>query len=115
MNDTAVPQDDKTMALIAHISGIFVSFIGPLVIWLMNKDKPEKGWLNEQSKEALNFQITIAIAMVAAVILTVVSFGILFFVPMLVGLAGLVLCIMAAMKVNEGVSYRYPFALRLIK
>lgn len=115
MNDTAVPQDDKTMALIAHISGIFVSFIGPLVIWLMNKDKPEKSWLNEQSKEALNFQITIAIAMVAAVILTVVSFGILFFVPMLVGLAGLVLCIMAAMKVNEGVSYRYPFALRLIK
>jgi uncharacterized protein len=115
MNETAVPQDDKTMALIAHISGIFTWFIGPLIIWMINKDKLEKAWLNEQAKEALNFQITVTIAMVAAFILTVVTLGLLFFVPMLVGLGALVLCILAAMKVNEGVSYRYPFALRLIK
>ena len=27
----------------------------------------------------------------------------------------LIFCILAAMKANEGVAYRYPFALRLIK
>ena len=114
MNDTAVPQDDKTMALVAHLSGIFTWFVGPLIIWLINKDKADKAWLNEQAKEALNFQITVTIAMFAAFILVTVTLGLLFFVPMIVGLGALVLCIMAAIKVNEGVAYRYPFALRLI-
>jgi uncharacterized protein len=113
MNDTAVPQDDKTMALIAHLSGILVAFLGPLVIWLMNKDKPEKEWLNEQAKEALNFQITIFIAWIVAGALSMILIGLLLIPVILIG--NLVLCIMAAMKVNEGVSYRYPFALRLIK
>lgn len=110
-----VQQEDRTMALIAHLSGILTGFIGPLVIWLINKDKAEKGWLIGQAKEALNFQITVIIAMIVAVIITIVSFGLLFFVPMLVGIAALVLCILAAMKANEGVDYRYPFAIRLIK
>jgi uncharacterized Tic20 family protein len=115
MNDTAVAQEDKTMALIAHLSGILTGFIGPLVIWLINKDKTDKDWLNDQAKEALNFQITVIIAMIAAIVLMMVTLGLLFFVPMLVGLGALVLCILAAMKANEGVAYRYPFALRLIK
>jgi uncharacterized Tic20 family protein len=110
-----VQQEDRTMALIAHLSGILTGFIGPLVIWLINKDKADKGWLVGQAKEALNFQITVIIAMIAAIIIMVVSFGLLFFLPMLVGLGALVLCILAAMKANEGVDYRYPFAIRLIK
>ena len=110
-----VQQEDRTMALIAHLSGILTGFIGPLVIWLINKDKADKGWLNGQAKEALNFQITVIVAMIVAIIITIVSFGLLFFVPMLVGIAALVFCILAAMKANEGVDYRYPFAIRLIK
>jgi uncharacterized Tic20 family protein len=113
MNDTAVAQDDKTMALIAHLSGIVVGFLGPLVIWLINKDKADKAWLNEQAKEALNFQITVVIAYIIGMILTMVLIGFIVCLAVLVG--NLVLCIMAGMKANEGVSYRYPFALRLIK
>ena len=30
-------------------------------------------------------------------------------------IANLIFCILAGMKANEGVAYRYPFALRLIK
>jgi len=101
--------------MIAHLSGIIAGFIGPLIIWLMNKDKADKVWLNSQAKEALNFQITVAIAMVGAIILMFVTLGLLFFVPMIVGLGALVLCVMAGMKANEGVDYRYPFAIRLIK
>ena len=33
----------------------------------------------------------------------------------LVGIANLVLCIIAGIKANNGEAYRYPFALRLIK
>jgi uncharacterized Tic20 family protein len=106
-------QDDRTMALIAHLSGIIAGFIGPLVIWLINKDKPEKSWLVDQSKEALNFQITVAIAYVVGMILTIVLIGFLVCLAVLIG--NVVLCIMAGMKANEGVAYRYPFAIRLIK
>lgn len=110
-----VNQDDKTMGMIAHLSGIVTGFIGPLVIWLINKDKTDKDWLIGQAKEALNFQITIIIAIIISIILMVVSFGILFFLPMLVGIGALVLSIMAGLKANEGVDYRYPFAIRMIK
>ena len=48
MNDmTGVSQDDKTMAMISHLSGIVAGFIGPLIIWLINKEKTDKAWLNE--------------------------------------------------------------------
>ena len=110
-----VSQEDKTMALIAHLSGILTWFIGPLVIWLINKDKTDKEWLNSQAREALNFQITVFLAFIVSIIAMTVTLGILFFLPMLVGLGALVLCIMAAIKANEGVDYRYPFAIRLIK
>ena len=113
MNDNAVAQDDKTMALIAHLSAIVVGFLGPLVIWLMNKDKADKAWLNEQAKESLNFQITVFIAYLVAGVLTMVLIGMLLIPVIMIG--NLILCIMAGMKANEGVSYRYPFALRLIK
>jgi uncharacterized Tic20 family protein len=43
--------------------------------------------------------------------------GALLTVPLMliVGVAALVFVIIAAMKANEGVASRYPFALRLIK
>ncbi len=118
-NDTAAqgtaPQDQRTLALIAHLLGILTWFIGPMVIWLMNKDDASKGFVTDQAKEALNFQITVTIAFVISFILTIVSFGILFFLPTLVGLGNLIMCILGGLKANEGVAYRYPFALRLIK
>jgi len=107
------PQDQRTMALLAHILGIFTYFIGPLIIWLVNKDNPEKGFIIDQAKESLNFQITLAIAAFISTILIVVVIGALL-LPIL-GIINLVFCIIAAVKANNGESYRYPFALRLIK
>jgi uncharacterized Tic20 family protein len=109
----AASQEDRTLALITHLSGIFLSFIVPLIIWLTNKDKADKGFLNDQAKEALNFQITIAIAWVIAIALSALLIGFLLY-PIII-LANLIFCILAGIKANEGVAYRYPFALRLIK
>lgn len=118
-NDTAAqgsaPQDQRTLALIAHLLGILTWFIGPLVIWLMSKDDANKGFVTDQAKEALNFQITVTIAFVVSFILTIVSLGLLFFLPTLVGIGNLVMCIIGGLKANNGEAYRYPFALRLIK
>ena len=103
----------RTMALVAHILGIFTGFIGALIIWLVNKDDSSKPFVVDQSKEALNFQITVAIAYIISSILVVVLIGTLMLAA--VWVANLVLCILAAVKANNGEAYRYPFTLRLIK
>jgi uncharacterized Tic20 family protein len=121
--------EEKQWAMFAHLSallgGLLTSgwggsvgfFIGPLVIWLMKKDTMP--FVNDQAKEALNFAITVSIACVALVMLTILSLGIgaLLTIPLMmaIGIAALVFVIIAAMKAHEGIAYRYPFALRLVK
>lgn len=113
MNDVTASSEDRNLAMLTHLSGILLGFIVPLIIWLMNKDKSDKAWLNEQAKEALNFQIMIAIAYVACVVLAIIIIGGLL-MPV-VWLVNLIFCILAGVAVNKGESYRYPFSLRLIK
>ena len=102
-----VTQDEKTWGLIAHLSGILVGFLGPLIAMLV-KGK-ESAWVDANAKEALNFEIT---ALIAYLVIGTITCGI--GVPV-VWVAVTVLHVIAAMKVNEGVSYRYPATLRLIK
>jgi uncharacterized Tic20 family protein len=106
-------QDDRTLALLTHLSGIILGFIVPLIVWLIHKDKPEKAWLTDQSKEALNFQITLLIVYIVGVVLSVILIGAL--INLLAWLASLVFSIIAALAAQKGQAYRYPFALRLIK
>ena len=63
---TDAPADQRTMALAAHLLGIFTWFIGALIIWLINKDDASKAFVTDQAKEALNFQITVTIATMTA-------------------------------------------------
>jgi len=113
MNEVTASSEDRNLAMLTHLSGILLGFIVPLIIWLMNKDKTEKAWLNEQAKEALNFQITVLIAYFVSAILVVIIIGGL--LGLAVWVANLVFCIIAGMAVNKGESYRYPLTLRLIK
>ena len=71
------PQDQRTMSLLAHLLGIVTGPIGALIIWLVSKDDASKGFVVDQSKEALNFQITVFIAIVISWILAFVLIGLL--------------------------------------
>ncbi len=102
--------NDKNIAVLTHIGGIFFSFVPALIVWLLKKE--DSAYLADQAREALNFQITMIIAYMAAGILAWVLIGFLLY-PLL-WLANLVLCIMAAINVSKGENYQYPFALRLI-
>jgi len=108
-------KDDRTFGMLAHLLGAITSFVGPLVIYLIKKE--ESPFVEDQGKEALNFQITIAIGILASVVLTMVPFVgcFTFFVGPAIGVVGLIFSIIACLKANEGEAYRYPFALRLIK
>lgn len=103
--------DQRMWAMLSHVGGILFSFVAPLIIWLMFKERGR--FVEEQSKEALNWQITLVIGYVLGVVLTIILIGaILIF---LVWLAAIIFGIMAAIAANKGEAYRYPFAIRLIK
>jgi uncharacterized Tic20 family protein len=110
--DRPLTSDEKIMVMIAHLGPLFFSFIPPLIVWIMKKDEPQQEFVADQAKESLNFQITVAIALLVCGLLTCVVIGV-FLLPV-VAVAALVLCIMATVKATAGVRYRYPFTLRLI-
>ena len=99
------------LAMLCHLLGLFTCFIGPLIIWLIKKD--EDPFIDNQGKEALNFQITVTIASIVSGLLTVVCVG--FFLGLAVGICDLVFCIVASVKANSGEAYRYPVSIRFIK
>jgi uncharacterized Tic20 family protein len=73
----------------------------------------ESGYVRNQSLEALNFSITIAIGYLASSILTAVLIG--FVLLPVLGIAALVFGIIATIAASKGETYRYPFTLRLVK
>ena len=106
-----INKDARTFAMLAHLLAIFTCFLGPLIIWLVKKD--EHPYVNEQGKEALNFQITVAIAYIASGLLTFACIG--FLLLPAVAILDLIFCIMACIATNKGEHYRYPLSIRFIK
>lgn len=111
--------EDRQWASFAHLGGI-LGFLPSLIIWLVFKDRGS--FTNTEAKEALNFQITLAITQVAiqilATILAFVTFGIGFLfsgLAWVVVIASIIFSIMGFLKAKDGIAYRYPFAIRLIK
>ena len=107
MTDNA---NDKNIAVLTHLGGIFFSFVPALIVWLLKKD--DNAFIGEQAREALNFQVTVMLGYIVAWVLAWVLIGFLFLPAIYVG--NLVLCIVAAVNVSKGQEYRYPFSLRLI-
>ena len=116
--------EERQWGLFGHLSslsGLFTggvgNIVGPLIIWLIKKDT--MAFASDQAKEALNFNITLLIISVVLVLATVFTLGIAIFITLplgvIIGIAWLVLTIVASMKANNGEAYRYPFTLRLIK
>lgn len=109
-------KEERTWAMVCHLGGLatfiipFGNIVAPLVIWMLKKDTMPL--VNDQGKEALNFQITYTLAFIIATVLVFVAVGILL-LPV-IGIAWLILMILAGVKANEGVAYRYPAILRLV-
>ena len=103
--------DDKNIATITHLAGTVFFFVPALIVWVLKKD--DSTYLRAQSQEALNFQITVSLAMFVFVnILGWIIIG--FFLAGVLWLLNIVFCIIAAISTSKGESYRYPFSMRLI-
>lgn len=108
---TNVSSDERTMAILSHVLGIFFWIFPSLIIYLLKKD--ESKYVAEHSREALNFQISITIFYIISGILVLLLIGLLMI--WVVYIANIILCIIATIKASDNILYRYPFNIRLIK
>lgn len=107
---TDVTSNDKNIAVLTHLGGIFFGFIPALIVWLLKKE--DSPYIGGQAREALNFQITVLIGYMAAWLLAFLLVGFLLLPAIYV--ANLVLCVVAAVKSSKAEDYQYPINLRLI-
>jgi uncharacterized Tic20 family protein len=99
------------IALVGLLGNGIGFVVGPIVLWLIKRE--DHPFIDEQGKEAVNFQITMCIAFVVAALMIFVVIGIVL-LPIL-GLIDVILTIIAGIKAANGEHYRYPFAIRFIK
>lgn len=121
----SVDRDQANIAVGCHLLGFLVfviplcgHIVGPLVLWLLKREG--NPFVDDQGREAVNFQISftlwfvIAAALMLGLIWTVVVP--ILMVPVLAGLfiVWLVTMILAAVQASRGEAYRYPLTLRLL-
>lgn len=121
------PVDEKNAGMWGHLSGLstivtggFGGWIGPLIVFLIYKDR--SAFARQESKEALNFGIFMTILavgiMFVGLLLAIPTFGLLAFISAFYWIPAVlqvIFSIIGAMRVNAGGSYRYPFNWRLVK
>jgi uncharacterized protein len=107
--------DDRSMAFICHLVGGILGPLIPLIVWLIKKDQSK--FVDDQGKEALNFQLTVLIAHVILVPCMCIPFGIFLAIPLHPALRifSIVFGIIGGLAVQKGEVYRYPITFRMIK
>jgi uncharacterized Tic20 family protein len=105
----------RQWAMLAHLSAlagliIGLNWLGPLIIYLVKKD--EHPFIADQSREALNFNISVFIYFIVSAILIIVVIGILLLPA--IGVAWVVLTVIATIRANNGEAYRYPLSIRFV-
>lgn len=122
MSDNQLPvsaqnKEVRQWAMLCHFAAFlglvfpFGSVLGPLILWQVKKDMDPL--IDDQGKEALNFQLTVVIVWLVCFVLGFVVIGFLLMVVLVI--AALVLTIIGGVKANKGIAYRYPCTWRLIK
>jgi hypothetical protein len=113
-------KDARMWAMFCHLAGlagfvipvIISGIIAPLIVWQIKKD--EHPFIDENGKEALNFQISVGIyALVSTLLILAFCIGAILLVA--VAIFDLVFLLIAAVKANNGYHYRYPLTIRFIK
>ena len=105
------PSDERLWATLIHVGGIFFGFIPALVGYLVLKDRG--AFIRAHALTALNFQLTMLIAIIVGYILTLVFIGLIVVFAAYVLI--LIFSIIAAIAANKGEQYSYPLTIQFIK
>lgn len=111
-----VSAEARRLAMFCHLSG-FLGFviplgniIGPLALWIANRESA--AYVDDQGREALNFQLSILVYMLLSFALILVLIGLLMF-PLL-WVFQICMMVVAAVRANDGETYRYPLTIRFL-
>jgi uncharacterized protein len=107
-------EDERLWSVLAHLGALFSSFMVPLVIFLLYKDRSE--YVASHAKEALNFQISMIIYSAIAGFLCITIIGLIIGIPMLIliGILHFVFCLIATIKASNNELYNYPLTIKII-
>jgi len=94
-----------------HLTGIFLSFLGPLILYLMYKDKAND-FVKSNIIEALNFQLTGLVALIVCIIIPILGW---FLLLPIVSLILIILPILATIDSANDRKYKYPIKIEFIK
>jgi uncharacterized protein len=108
--ETSPSASDKVSAILTHVGGIFFWFVPSLIVYFAVTGNP---WLKEQARNALNFQLTMLIAFIIGIVLSFIGIG--FLIIWAVEVIVVVFSIIAAVKANQGETYKYPLTIELVK
>jgi uncharacterized protein len=123
MNDNSlvtgpVEKQARVWGMLCHLTALlglmgipFGHILGPLMVWIFKRK--EYPFVNEQGKEALNFQLSMTLYALGAALLIFFKIGMALI--LILATINLVLVIIAGLKANSGEIFRYPFAIRFIK
>ena len=97
--------------LVGHALVGFGHVVVPLVLWLIKRD--QMPFVNQEGKEAVNFQISITIYALAGGGLAFFCVG--FFVLAAVFIFDIIMVIQASIAASNGKAFRYPLCIRFIQ
>ena len=109
-----IPRDVRNIAVLCHLSAfagavfpVFGNILGPLVVWLLRRK--DSHFIDFHGRQSINFQISLTIYLIVSAVLIVVKSGLLLLPVVFV--FGVTMVIIAAVRANEGIEYRYPLAI----
>jgi uncharacterized protein len=110
------PDQERLWAMLAHLLSfvaayLFLGFVAPLIVLLVFG--PRSAFVRAHAVESLNFNLTWLLYGIIAVILAFVLIG--FLILAILGVAYVVLVIIASVRANNGQMYRYPATIRFVR
>ncbi|HEU4898359.1 MAG TPA: DUF4870 domain-containing protein [Actinomycetota bacterium] len=110
------PDQERLWGMLAHLLSfvaayLFLGFVAPLIIMLVFG--PRSAFVRANAVESLNFNLTWLLYGIIGVILALLLIGFLILIAL--GIAYLVLVIIASVRANNGEVYRYPLTIRFVR
>ncbi len=125
--DRDIPDAEaRKWAMLSHLGGLVSLFLAPIpgsnvvipfIVWYAKRN--DHPYIDVQGREAVNFQVTMALLGLAAVaiifVLKLIVIGkLLFWVPGLILIAQLGGTVVGAIRAYDGERFRYPLILRFV-
>ena len=110
------PDQERLWAMLSHLLSfvaayLFLGFVAPLIVMLVFG--PRSAFVRAHAVESLNFNLTWLLYGIIAVILAFLLIGIVILIAL--GLAYLVLVVIASVRANNGEFFRYPLTIRFVR